>query len=125
MSRRRKFPPSPENFSYQSFHKGDLDGQEFADDGGHSSIINPRGQFLVGPDVHGETVLCAELDMEEVVAGKYMHDITGHYNRFDIFTLRVNRSSYYPLVETSGLELEELAGDTDDIEEFEIDREDV
>lgn len=71
------------------------------DDGGHSSIVNPQGQFLIGPDIHGETVLVADLDMEEVVAGRYLHDITGHYNRFDVFSLRVNRSSHSRLIETA------------------------
>ncbi len=90
--------------------------QQFVSDGAHSSIINPTGQFLVGPDVSGETVLCADLDIEEVVAGKYLHDITGHYNRFDIFTLKVNRSTHHPLTETSDLPSPALPPDTGGIE---------
>jgi aliphatic nitrilase len=77
--------------------------QQITGDGAHSSIINPQGQFLIGPEVPGETVLCADLDIEEVVAGKYLHDIIGHYNRFDVFTLKVNRSTYHPLAETEEL----------------------
>lgn len=99
--------------------------KQFVSDGAHSCIVNPLGQFLVGPDVPGETVLCAELDMEEVVAGKYMHDITGHYNRFDVFTLNVNRSTYHPLTETAGLESQAFSSDMGNMEESEMEREDA
>jgi hypothetical protein len=37
--------------------------------------------------------LYAELDLEEVVRGKYEFDVAGHYNRPDIFTFRVNAGS--------------------------------
>ena len=97
--------------------------KQFVSDGAHSGIVNPLGQFLVGPDVHGETILCAELDMEEIVAGKYLHDITGHYNRFDVFTLNVNRSTHHPLAETGGLESQALSSDMGNMEEPEKDKE--
>jgi aliphatic nitrilase len=91
--------------------------KQFASDGAHSGILNPLGQFLVGPDVPGETVLCADLDIEQVVAGKYLHDLTGHYNRFDIFTLKVNRSTHRPLVETGEPELKALPSYMGNLEE--------
>lgn len=62
----------------------------FANDGGHSSIIGPGGRIITAPD-SGERILYADLDLEEVVAGKFLHDVTGHYNRFDIFNLTVDR----------------------------------
>ncbi len=99
--------------------------KQFVSGGAHSSIVNPQGQFLVGPDVTGETVLCANLDMEEIVAGKYLHDITGHYNRFDVFTLNVNRSTYYPLTETSDLESPALPSDTGHMEQPKIDEQNI
>jgi aliphatic nitrilase len=37
-----------------------------------------------------EGILYAELDLEDVVQAKLVHDYAGHYNRPDIFTLRVN-----------------------------------
>lgn len=83
--------------------------KQFVSDGAHSGIINPQGQYLVGPDLHGERILTADLDLEEIVAGKYMHDLIGHYNRFDIFSLRVNRQKHYPLTECSDLESDLLA----------------
>jgi nitrilase len=30
------------------------------------------------------------IDLEKCIQPKQMHDILGHYNRFDIFDLRVN-----------------------------------
>ena len=32
----------------------------------------------------------AEIDLAKCIQPKQMHDILGHYNRFDIFDLRVN-----------------------------------
>lgn len=99
--------------------------KQFVSDGAHSGIVNPLGQFLVGPDVHGETILYAELDIEEVVAGRYVHDITGHYNRFDVFSLNVNRGTHHPLTETGELESPALSSDMGDIEEPKMERGDV
>ena len=99
--------------------------KQFTGDGAHSAIVNPLGQFLVGPDVHGETVLCAELDIEEVVAGRYMHDITGHYNRFDVFTLSVNRSTHHPLNEIYDAESQALFSETGYVEEQIKEKEDA
>lgn len=99
--------------------------KQFVSDGAHSGIVNPLGQFLAGPDVHGETILCAELDIEEVIAGKYMHDITGHYNRFDVFTLKVNRDTHHALTETGELESQALPSDTGNVEEPKVEREDA
>lgn len=97
--------------------------KQFVSDGAHSGIVNPQGQYLVGPDVHGETVLCAELDMEDIVANKYLHDVIGHYNRFDVFRLRVNRGTHDRLIETSELEAKALSPDISYTEEPEIDQE--
>ena len=99
--------------------------KQFVSDGAHSSIVNPQGQFIVGPDVPGETVLCADLDMEEIVAGKYLHDIIGHYNRFDVFTLNVNRSTHYPLTETSDLKSPALSSDAGHTEQLKIDEQNM
>ncbi|TWC67366.1 nitrilase-related carbon-nitrogen hydrolase [Herbaspirillum sp. SJZ099] len=56
---------------------------------GGSVIINPLGQILAGPDFTGETILCAELDMDDVVRGKFDFDVAGHYARPDVFKLVV------------------------------------
>src|SRR3546814_3239212 len=56
---------------------------------GGSVIVSPHGQLLAGPDFSGETILYADIDLEEVVRGKYDFDVVGHYARPDIFRLTV------------------------------------
>ena len=57
---------------------------------GGSAIINPLGKVLVGPDFVGETILYADIDLDEVTRGKFDFDATGHYARPDIFQLIVD-----------------------------------
>lgn len=59
---------------------------------GGSIIVNPQGQVLAGPVYGEETVLAADLNMDEIAEGKYDFDATGHYSRPDLFSLRVNES---------------------------------
>lgn len=58
--------------------------------GAFSSIIGPAGDYLAGPDTGGEKILYAEVDPEIIIDEKISHDLTGHYNRFDLFTLLVD-----------------------------------
>lgn len=51
--------------------------------GGGSVIISPLGQVLAGPLLDGEGVLTAELDLDDVIRGKFDLDVTGHYARPD------------------------------------------
>ena len=57
---------------------------------GGSVIINPAGEILAGPSFDGECILTAELDLDEVIRGKYDFDVVGHYSRPDIFKLLVD-----------------------------------
>jgi len=66
----------------------------FINDGGHSGILNPMGDYIAGPQDGGETILYADLDFQEIAQGKLTHDVTGHYQRFDVFSLQVNRTAY-------------------------------
>ncbi len=59
---------------------------------GGSVIVSPLGQILAGPDFEGETILYADIDLEEVVRGKYDFDVVGHYARPDIFRLSVDEA---------------------------------
>lgn len=59
--------------------------------GGHSGIIGPRGNYIAGPADDTEQILYADADMDQVIEGKLIHDLTGHYNRFDVFTLVMKR----------------------------------
>jgi len=57
---------------------------------GGSCIISPFGEVLAGPHFDGPIILTADLDLEEIVRGKFDLDVVGHYARPDIFQLRVN-----------------------------------
>ncbi|MEI9916950.1 MAG: hypothetical protein WDN29_15415 [Methylovirgula sp.] len=35
-------------------------------------------------------IVYGDADLEKVLEGKLSHDLTGHYNRFDVFTLQVH-----------------------------------
>jgi len=59
---------------------------------GGSAIINPLGKVLVGPDYERETVLTADLDLNEIGRGKFDFDVAGHYARPDVFQLIVNEA---------------------------------
>jgi nitrilase len=56
---------------------------------GGSAIVSPLGEVLAGPLWDKEGLLFAELDMREVVRGRFDLDVTGHYARTDIFQLTV------------------------------------
>ncbi len=68
---------------------------------GGSLIVSPLGDVLAGPAFDGETVLVADLDLREIIRGKYDFDVVGHYARPDIFRLHVDESPK-PVVVFSG-----------------------
>lgn len=55
-----------------------------------SGFIGPNGAVIGSPLIDEEGMVYAEIDLEKCIQPKQMHDILGHYNRFDIFDLRVN-----------------------------------
>lgn len=65
--------------------------------GGRSAIIGPRGQFLAGPAQEEETILYADIDLEQLIDARLWQDFTGHYNRFDVVSLNFNPSPALPL----------------------------
>jgi nitrilase len=60
---------------------------------GGSAIISPLGKVLAGPHFGGETILTAELDLNDIARGKFDFDVAGHYSRPDVFQLLVNEAS--------------------------------
>ena len=55
-----------------------------------SGVIGPNGAVVGQPLIDDEGIVYAEIDLAKCIQPKQMHDILGHYNRFDIFDLRVN-----------------------------------
>lgn len=56
-----------------------------------SGVIGPDGRVVGEPLIDDEGIVYAEIDLGRCIQPRQMHDITGHYNRFDVFDLRVNR----------------------------------
>jgi nitrilase len=62
-----------------------------------SGIFGPDGRLMTEPLIDVEGIVYAEIDLGKCIQPKQMHDIIGHYNRFDIFDLRVNKEAKAPL----------------------------
>jgi len=61
------------------------------ENGGGSSIIGANSMILAGPMSGAEEgILTADINLEDCIKAKSIHDYTGHYNRADIFRLTVN-----------------------------------
>ncbi len=55
-----------------------------------SGFIGPNGASIGTPLIDEEGIVYVDIDLEKCIQPKQMHDILGHYNRFDIFDLRIN-----------------------------------
>lgn len=67
-----------------------LDPETWALNGG-SCIIGPNGKYIVEPQWDEEKIIYAELDLDLVKEESMTLDVTGHYQRDDVFSLNVNR----------------------------------
>jgi len=56
-----------------------------------SCIVGPDGRVLGEPLIDVEGIVYGDIDLNRCIQPKQMHDIIGHYNRFDIFSLHINR----------------------------------
>ncbi|GII65940.1 nitrilase [Sphaerisporangium krabiense] len=63
-----------------------------------SGVFGPDGRLITEPLIDDEGIVYAEIDLSRCIQPKQMHDIIGHYNRFDIFELRVDTRSRRPVV---------------------------
>ena len=66
----------------------------------NSSVLGHHraGRPHVGePLIDKEGIVYADIDLTRCIQPRQNHDITGHYNRFDIFDLRVNRRPQGPV----------------------------
>ena len=68
---------------------------------GLTAIYGPDGKRLAGPlDPNEEGMVIAEIDIEKIIEQKLQHDIVGHYQRFDVLSLNLNRRPLKPIWET-------------------------
>jgi hypothetical protein len=63
---------------------------------GISVVLDPTGTPLGEALCRDEGIVYATIDLAQGVEPKQFHDVVGSYNRFDIFTLSVDRSARPP-----------------------------
>lgn len=61
-----------------------------------SAVIGPDGRVIGTPLIDDDGIVYADIDLSRCIQPRQMHDITGGYNRFDIFDLKVNRKALTP-----------------------------
>lgn len=59
---------------------------------GGSAIIRPNGFYQTEPIFDKEAIITAEIDLSENIKESMTLDVTGHYQRNDVFDFEVNRS---------------------------------
>nr|WP_314264840.1 carbon-nitrogen hydrolase family protein [uncultured Moellerella sp.] len=83
-----------------------------------SGIIGPDGRVIGTPLIDQEGIIYADIDLNRCIQPRQMHDITGHYNRFDIFDLRVNRRPLTSVrFDHQGQSIDELNDFGDDLQQ--------
>jgi nitrilase len=73
-----------------------------------SVIYGPDGQSICEPLIDGEGIVYGEIELEKEIEPKQFHDIIGHYNRFDVFSLHLNRRPTQPLSQDTVASLGDL-----------------
>lgn len=76
---------------------------------GTSMIVAPDRTVLArAPDGPWEGIVTADIDLDACIMARHIHDFAGHYNRADIFSLRV-ASGPGPLIEWAPLQFDPTA----------------
>src|SRR5690606_15750778 len=62
-----------------------------------SMITDPTGKPVSDIMQADEGLCTAEIDLAKALPVKRIHDVVGYYNRFDIFSLKVNKAKNLPI----------------------------
>jgi predicted amidohydrolase len=68
---------------------------------GGSGIVNPMGEYVVGPVYDEETMLHGEIDLSLNLLRKSLFDITGKDQRWDVIQLAWNKKSHGPFYQNA------------------------
>jgi nitrilase len=60
-------------------------------------VVDPTGAIVVGPVNREQRIVYAECDPARASVARRSLDVTGHYNRPDIFRLEIDRSARPPV----------------------------
>ena len=69
---------------------------------GRSVIVGPLGEILAGPVLDEETILTAEIELDDIIGAKLDFDPIGHYARPDLFSLNVEEAPQLPVIVSPG-----------------------
>lgn len=64
----------------------------------YSGIIGPDGRSVGDELIDDEGIAYGEVDLNRCIQPKQMHDIVGHYQRFDVFNFSVNTAPQGPVI---------------------------
>lgn len=81
----------PDTFPYKRF-------ANFGSAIGGSAIINPFGMYLAEPVIGKETIVYADLHLEDRILAKNIFDAMGHYTRWDVVSLNLRDQKWEPTV---------------------------
>lgn len=59
---------------------------------GGSAVIGPDGQYVAGPAFGSEVIILARINLERIREESLTLDVTGHFNRPDIFDFRLKEA---------------------------------
>jgi aliphatic nitrilase len=62
-----------------------------------SGVVGPNGEWVSPPLIDEPGIAYADCDLDAIVNGRLFHDIVGHYNRFDVLRLELDRRPRAPL----------------------------
>ncbi len=65
---------------------------------GGSGIVSPNGEWIAGPLFGEEGIVYGEIDFEQIIAARAMGDTVGHYARWDVARLELNKAPNRPVV---------------------------
>ncbi len=77
----------PDEYEFKSLYPKD---REWIN-GGHSVIIDPKGNIIKGPLSNKQEIMYADLDLDEIIKAKRLFDVSGHYSRPDVFKFKIKR----------------------------------
>ena len=85
-----------------------------------SLIVSPQyGKVIAEASGDREMIIYGEIDLAEGIPVRLMHDTTGHYNRFDVLSLNINRKKLEAVRQTGQEAQDEVIGVTGESKEVE------
>lgn len=92
----------PEDFPERWHYVRDGDHVNYEWAAGGSSIVNPAGRYLAEPCFEKDAILYADCYANQIKAVKAVFDSLGHYSRWDVARLLLNKEGQEPVKTRDG-----------------------